>query len=71
MMYNREHRNQIEENFPKGTKVRLLKMDDPQAPKVGTLGIVEYVDSMGTIHVKWENGSGLGVIIGEDVIEIV
>ena len=57
--------------YSQGTKVRLLKMDDIQAPPIGTLGTVRYVDDIGTIHVSWENGSGLGVVWGEDAIEIV
>nr|DAT23153.1 MAG TPA: protein of unknown function (DUF4314) [Caudoviricetes sp.] len=55
------------EQFPTGTRVELVKMDDPQAPPPGTKGIVEYIDSLGTIHVRWDNGSGLGIAYGEDV----
>lgn len=48
--------------FPAGTVIVLEKMDDIQAPKPGTKGIVDYVDDVGTIHVKWETGSSLGLI---------
>ena len=41
-------------------------MDDPQAPPIGTLGAVIGVDAIGTIHVDWDNGCGLGVAYGED-----
>ena len=41
-------------------------MDDVQAPPIGTLGTVVGVDSIGTIHVNWDNGCGLGVAYGED-----
>jgi hypothetical protein len=41
-------------------------MDDPQAPPIGTLGTVVGVDSVGTIHVNWDNGCGLGCAYGED-----
>ncbi len=57
--------------YPEGTKVRLVKMDDIQAPPAGTLGTVRYVDDIGTIHVSWETGSSLGVVWGEDAIELV
>ena len=46
----------LKERYPKGTKVRLLGMEDIQAPPVGTLGTVMFVDDIGTIHVRWENG---------------
>lgn len=44
-------------------------MDDSFAPKRGTLGKVFYVDDAGTIHVKWTNGSTLGIVFGVDKIE--
>ena len=59
----------IKSRFPTGSRVRLIKMDDVQAPPKGTLGTVEYVDDIGTIHVAWDNGSGLGLILGVDLFE--
>ena len=41
-------------------------MDDVQAPPIGTLGTVIGIDAIGTIHVDWDNGCGLGVAYGED-----
>jgi hypothetical protein len=41
-------------------------MEDPQAPPIGTTGTVIGVDDLGTVHVKWDNGSCLGVAFGED-----
>ena len=57
--------------FPKGAKVRLVKMDDFQAPPIGTEGEVIEVDDTGTIHVQWATGSTLGAIYGEDKVELV
>ena len=58
---------QLKEYYKPGTKVRLVHMNDPyiQIP-VGTIGKVLYVDSLGTIHTAWNNGSTLGVVFGED-----
>lgn len=56
----------LRKEYPKGTKVELVKMDDFQAPPIGTKGEVLFVDDTGTIHVKWETGSSLGVVYGED-----
>lgn len=56
----------LRESFPAGCRVELLRMDDDQAPPVGTLGTVVAVDDIGTIHVKWDNGSNLGLVFGID-----
>jgi len=53
-------------SFPRGCRVELLRMEDPQAPPIGTLGTVKAVDDIGTIHVAWDNGSSLGVVLGVD-----
>lgn len=57
----------LRSRYPKGTRVELLRMDDPQAPPVGTKGIVQGVDDAGSIMVSWDNGSGLNVVYGEDL----
>lgn len=44
-------------------------MEDVQAPPVGTLGIVESVDDIGSLVVCWDNGSNLRVLYGEDLVE--
>ena len=62
----RETIEYLRESFPRGCRVEILRMEDPQAPPVGTLGTVIGVDDLGTIHVNWDNGSGLGVAYGED-----
>ena len=54
-------------NYPKGTRVELVKMNDMQAPPLGTQGTVTHVDDIGTIMVDWDNGSKLGVVLGEDI----
>lgn len=58
--------NRIKENYPVGCRVVLDKMDDKQAPSVGTHGTVMFVDAIGTVHVNWDNGSSLGVAFGKD-----
>ena len=46
-------------------------MEDDQAPPIGTEGTVRGVDDIGSILVAWDNGCGLNVVLGEDVIEII
>lgn len=46
----------------KGKRVRLLHCNDPYTKlQPGLEGTVEFVDDMGTLFVKWDNGSGLGL----------
>ena len=56
---------------PAGTRVELLEMRDPQAPPVGTRGTVLHIDSAGSLIMRWDNGSGLNVVLGEDSVRIV
>lgn len=56
----------LKERYPVGCRVKLLVMDDLQAPPVGTLGTVTGVDDTGSILVSWDNGSGLNVVYGID-----
>ena len=57
----------LRREYPAGTRVELLRMDDPyNPPPAGTKGTVLSVDDIGTIHVRWDNGSSLGVVYGED-----
>lgn len=61
----------LRRRFPKGRRVELVKMDDPQAPPVGTQGSVRGVDDTGSIMVSWDNGSGLSVVYGEDICRAI
>lgn len=58
--------DRIRREFPAGCRVELLQMDDVQAPPIGTIGTVIGVDDTGSIMVRWDNGSGLNVVYGED-----
>ena len=60
---------QLRKQYPKGTKIELLEMDDVQAPPVGTVGIIQGVDDLGSLLVRWENGSSLSVIDGVDRVK--
>lgn len=52
----------------KGTRVALVSTTDPHTRlNPGDEGTVAFVDSTGTVHVSWDNGSNLGLIPGEDV----
>ncbi len=55
--------------YPTGTRVELVEMDDAQAPPIGTLGTVTGVDDTGSILVDWDNGSHLNVIYRVDRVK--
>ena len=66
-MIRPEELQQLRDEYPFGTRVELVRMDDVQAPPIGTLGTVIGVDDIGSIMVHWDNGSGLSVAWGADL----
>lgn len=73
---NRPSRATVErlrEMYPSGTRVKLIHMDDPynRVLKPGCLGTVDFVDDVGTLAMHWDCGSSLGVVYGEDEVQIV
>ena len=70
-MIRPEQLKRLREAYPAGTRVELVQMDDAQAPPTGTRGTVTGVDDTGSLLVNWDNGSGLNVIWGVDVVRKV
>ena len=64
---NKELVESLHKRYPVGCRVELLRMDDVQAPPIGTKGTVRYVDDLGSLGVAWDNGSSLQVVYGEDL----
>lgn len=64
----KEQLQSLRKSYPTGSRVELLKMDDPQAPPLGTKGTVLGVDDIGSLLVRWDNVSGLNVVYGEDLV---
>ena len=48
----------VRRQYPAGTRVELLHMDDVQAPPIGTRGTVEGVDDTASLLVAWGSGEG-------------
>lgn len=72
MNNNRNQIDGIKNMYPKGTRIELLStMNDIQGVERGTKGTVVGVDDMGTIHMNWDNGRGLGIIPGEDHFKVL
>ena len=56
----------------RGRRVRLIACtDDWTHLEAGAEGEVTSVDHLGTLHVRWDNGSNLGLIPGEDRWELL
>ena len=68
---SRETHSRLCKEYPRGTRVELLRMKDDHAPPVGTRGTVIGVDGIGSIMVKWDNGSTLNVLYEVDACKIV
>ena len=56
-----------------GVRVRFISSTDPYTKlREGDEGIITGEDSLGTIHINWDNGSTLGMIPSEgDYFEII
>jgi conserved domain protein len=59
----------LKRRYPAGTRVRLLKMEDPSPVPIDMLGTVEDVDDIGSLIVQWDNGRQLHVLHGIDEVE--
>ena len=64
----KEQLQSLRKRYPAGSRVELIKMDDPQAPPIGTKGTVMGVNDTRSLLVHWDNGSGLNVVYGEDLV---
>lgn len=67
MFVKREIVERLRKEYPAGTRVELVRMDDVQAPPIGTRGTVNGVDDAGSIMISWDNGGSLSVVYGEDL----
>lgn len=69
---SREIVENLRKQYPAGTRVELLKMDDHYTHiPIGTMGTVTGVDDAGSIRVKWDTGSSLAIVYGEDECRII
>lgn len=56
-----------EKDIRVGKRVRLVHCTDPYSRnRPGLEGTVTFVDNTGTLFVRWDNGSTLGLVPGED-----
>ena len=74
-MFKSMSRGEIEyyrKQYPAGTRIKLNAMDDPYNPvPPGTMGTVQSIDDVGNMHMQWDNGRTLALVIGHDSFSIV
>lgn len=70
-MLKREEIARLKEKYSKGTPIRLYNMAGETSVPPGSKGIVDHVDDIGQIHMKWENGSCLALNVEEDRFNII
>ena len=62
----------LKDKYTPGVKIELIKIYDYINPvPAGATGEVINVDDIGTIHVTWNNGSTLGLVVGIDEFKII
>ena len=57
--------------YKPGDRIRLIYMEDSQAVPAETCGTIDYIDDIGQLYMKWDNGRTLAVNLDEDIIEKV
>jgi len=70
---SKETLERLRKEYPTGSRVELTKMNDPYRTDLvpGSRGTVEFVDDAGSLHVRWDIGSSLAVVFGEDACKVV
>lgn len=62
----------VKDLYKPGTKLKLIEMkNDPRPIEPGTIGTVNQVDDIGTVHCVWPDGRLLGLVIGVDDFEVL
>ena len=72
MIYDRNKVEILRQRYPEGTRICLDSMEnDPFPIPSGSRGTVQFVDDAGQLIMKWDNGSSLSLIPGEDRFHVI
>mgnify|MGYP002946306616 FL=1 len=72
MIYDQNKVEILRQRYPEGTRICLDSMEnDPFPIPSGSRGTVQFVDDAGQLIMKWDNGSSLSLIPGEDRFHVI
>ena len=72
MIYDQNKVEMLRQRYPEGTRICLDSMEnDPFPIPSGSRGTVQFVDDAGQLIMKWDNGSSLSLIPGEDRFHVI
>ena len=70
--YDAELEKQLKATYPVGTRLMCTNMpDDPYPIPAGTEGTVKGTNGFGQIQMRWDNGSGLSLLVGIDEFRVI
>lgn len=66
MLYDQKKVERLKAMYPEGTRIQLNAMSGESDMLSGLMGTVDFVDDIGQIQMKWDNGRSLALVLGED-----